>query len=78
MSDLLSVVSATCEIFLDTFLVLQQELDVSEWPKCRKLITHHLFKEMKMIDVRGKLKVRQSHSHEETQKLSIYERLTLP
>lgn len=38
------------------FILGHQELDVSEWTKCRKLITHHIFKEMKMIDVRGKLK----------------------
>mmetsp|Transcript_38619 Transcript_38619/g.95031 ORF Transcript_38619/g.95031 Transcript_38619/m.95031 type:complete len:963 (-) Transcript_38619:680-3568(-) len=39
------------------YMLGHQQLDVSEWSKCRKLITHHIFKEMKMIDVRGQLKV---------------------
>uniref|UniRef100_A0A7S0MJH0 Uncharacterized protein n=2 Tax=Cryptomonas curvata TaxID=233186 RepID=A0A7S0MJH0_9CRYP len=39
------------------YILGHQQRDVSEWPKCRKLLTHHLFKEMKMIDVRSQLKV---------------------
>jgi hypothetical protein len=39
------------------YIMGHQQRDVSEWAKCRKLITHHLFKEMKMIDIRSKLKV---------------------
>ena len=39
------------------YIMGHQQRDVSEWAKCRKLITHHLFKEMKMIEVRSKLKV---------------------
>ena len=39
------------------YIMGHQQRDVSEWPKCRKLITHHLFKEMRMIDVRAQLKV---------------------
>lgn len=39
------------------YIMGHQQRDVSEWPKCRKLITHHLFKEMRMIDVRSQLKV---------------------
>ena len=39
------------------YILGHQQRDVSEWPKCRKLLTHHLLKEMRMIDVRGQLKV---------------------
>lgn len=39
------------------YILGHQERDVSEWPKCKKLVTHHLFKEMRMIDVRKPLKV---------------------
>ena len=35
------------------YILGHQQRDVSEWAKCRKLITHHLMKEMKMIDVRS-------------------------
>jgi hypothetical protein len=39
------------------YILGHQQRDVSEWAKCKKLITHQLFKEMKMIDIRSKLKV---------------------
>ena len=39
------------------YILGHQQRDVSEWPKCRKLLTHHLFKEMRMIDPRSPLKV---------------------
>jgi len=39
------------------YIMGHQQRDVSEWAKCRKLISHHIFKEMKMIDIRSKLKV---------------------
>mmetsp|Transcript_40623 Transcript_40623/g.98778 ORF Transcript_40623/g.98778 Transcript_40623/m.98778 type:complete len:116 (-) Transcript_40623:158-505(-) len=39
------------------YILGHQELDVTKWPKCRKLITHHIFKEMRMIDVRSQLKI---------------------
>ena len=39
------------------YIMGHQQRDVSEWNKCRKLITHHVFKEMRMIDVRSQLKV---------------------
>ncbi len=39
------------------YILGHQQRDVSDWTKCRKLITHHLFKEMKMIEVRSQLKV---------------------
>ena len=34
-----------------------QQRDVSDWQKCRKLFNHHMFKEMRMVDVRSGLKV---------------------
>ena len=40
------------------YILGHQQRDVSDWPKCRRLLTHHLLKEMRMIDVRGpRLKV---------------------
>jgi len=38
------------------YILGHQQRDVTEWSKCRKLITHHIFKEMSMIDVRAALK----------------------
>mmetsp|Transcript_30275 Transcript_30275/g.97400 ORF Transcript_30275/g.97400 Transcript_30275/m.97400 type:complete len:807 (-) Transcript_30275:22-2442(-) len=39
------------------YILGHQQRDVSQWKRCRKLITHHLFKEMKMIDIRAPLTV---------------------